>query len=178
MFKTLALVGVLLFGLHAVAGADSCDGDCDNNCRVSFPGGNFVSPGCKARCKAGEELCRHNLPTIPAPAMPGSNPIEQVCAQAFNQFATPVLAACPGDGGDQDLFQMAKSVLVAQGFLSASDVAGVNTRWCDAVSSGDGVAPDYNVIIMNSLGEHLSPRAVRGCSSAQEDLIFPRARTF
>jgi hypothetical protein len=129
----------------------SCDTDCNDRCKIgSTPWGDIIEPLCKSDCEIKKVVaCEARVP-VPTPIPPAPGPA--ACGQIFENTTGSAVAACSNWDGrldDQHIIQNAVQALIARGFLSPADFAGVEMRWCPHFV-GEGIAPRQNRIYLHA----------------------------
>jgi hypothetical protein len=133
--------------------AQDANTNCQDFCTVNILGARVVDPGCLPRCETGKEAARRRIPLSPAYRPPDPRAI---CGEPFRLAMAGVAASCSNWDGrleDQELLLSAKAVLIARGFFTQGDFAGIEMRWCPSVN-GEGIAPDHGRVYLHTSLKH------------------------
>ena len=152
----LAVIIVLFHSPSSISLDQTCSTNCQDYCRVNFPGGSFVDIGCVPRCEIGRIADCNRIPLPPAERPPDPRAL---CGEPMRQAMLGVAAACSNWSGrleDQNILLNAKNALVSRGFLAESDFSGIEMRWCPSFN-GEGIAPDAGRVYLHTSLKQVHP---------------------
>jgi hypothetical protein len=147
--RTLVAILITVVSVVGLKGQTTdCNTDCDDRCRVSFPGGSFVEPACKSSCEIHKTAaCEFDIPVLdPIPPPPG----RATCGQVFNDINNLVISKCQvwdARQEDQMLIEGAMNLLADAEVVAREEFDGLTIRWC--AINAYGMAPNHGRIYLS-----------------------------
>lgn len=152
--RSLWMLAFLCLTLPGATRAETCETNCNDQCRVNVGIGNFVEPSCRVKCESAKALaCRGvPVPTIPAtPFEPFDPGLTATCSSLFQTITSAVIAQCSNWGDrldDQHLIVNARNLLQSSGIIDSAELERVQVRWCP-LNGAHGMAPEIRRIYLD-----------------------------